>query len=148
MPNVLTLGDPLCADLDLRLAEGLHHGLRVDAAEGGRLAGDLWGVWLALLIPPLLLELHLAHGHDGGGELVAVPLFLLREAEDIEGVISVLELLIVINGRNSGLTLTDIRIEVDVIAKKTFALQIRDEGLEKLIEDVIGPLYLLLLRDS
>ena len=54
--DVLPLGDPLGAHLDLGLAEGLHHEDWVDAEELGRLGRLLRAVWLALLLAALLLE--------------------------------------------------------------------------------------------
>ena len=53
---VLTLRHPLRPHLDLGLAEGLHHQLRVGAEQGGDLLGLRHVVRLALLLSPFLLE--------------------------------------------------------------------------------------------
>lgn len=41
-------------------------------------------VWLRLLLPLLLLELHIAKVHDGARQLVNTSLLLSSEAQDIE----------------------------------------------------------------
>merc|ERR1719394_1607042 len=77
------------------------------------------GVWgdllqLSLVITTLLDVDNTSSSHDTSSQHVAVELLLLRETENVEGILSVLKLLIVINGSNSGLTLGDIDIVVDV----------------------------------
>ena len=57
-----------------------------------------------------LCSLHLAHGHDGRGQPVAVPLVLLREAEDVKGTVSELQLLVVVDGRHGNFALRHIRV--------------------------------------
>ena len=42
--------------------------------------------------------------------------------QDVEGVVSELQVLIVIDGRNGGLALADVVVVVDVVGKKTFFL--------------------------
>ena len=42
-------------------------------------------VGLGLLLARSLLELHVAHVHDAGAELVEVQLLLFRETHDVEG---------------------------------------------------------------
>ena len=87
--HVLALGHPLGAHLDARLAEGLQQRGGVHAAERGGPPGPGAGLrvgTLRLLVPPLLLVAHLAEGHDGRGQLVAVQLLSLTEPQHIEGV--------------------------------------------------------------
>ena len=56
--NVLAFGDPLRADLDLRLAVGLHHGLGVDAQQLSDNLGPVFVlvIRLALFLAAFLLE--------------------------------------------------------------------------------------------
>merc|ERR1711963_73610 len=115
--NSLTLGDPLGSDLDSWLAESLEQGSSFNSAECGHLSSK--GVWgdllqLSLVITTLLDVDNTSSSHDTSSQHVAVELLLLRETENVEGILSVLKLLIVINGSNSGLTLGDIDIVVDV----------------------------------
>merc|ERR1719270_1197884 len=147
LDDVLPLGDPLRADLDPGLAERLHHCLRVDTAVAANLGGDVHGVGLALLVPALLLELHLAHGHDRGGQLVAVPLVVLGEAEDVEGTVGELQLLVVVDRLHSDFALRHIGVVIDIISKTALGLHVRNKWLEELVEDVVAPLHLLLLGD-
>merc|ERR1719494_880230 len=92
-------------------------------------------------------------GHDGGGQHVAGELLLRGKAQDVEGVLGVEQLLIVINGVDLGLTLGDIHIVINVSTDKALgtetsfadAISVR---LEQLVEDVVGPLDLLLLSDT
>merc|ERR1719486_1636542 len=107
----------------------------------------------------LLAGLSLGHiddataGHDGGGQHVAGELLLRVKAQDVEGVLGVEKLLIVIDGVDLGLTLGDIDVVVDVGRHETLgtetsladAVSVR---LEQLVEDVVGPLDLLLLGDT
>ena len=57
-----------------------------------------------------LCSLHLAHGHDGSGQPVAVPLVLLREAEDVKGTVSELQLLVVVDGCHGNFALRHVRV--------------------------------------
>ena len=59
--NVLTLGDPLCADLDPGLAEGLHHSLGINSAASSNLSSNIHRIRLTLFLSALLLKLHLSH---------------------------------------------------------------------------------------
>ena len=108
---------------------------------------------LGLIVASLCLELNSSASHDGGGEHVAVELVLVAEAEDVEGILSVLQLFVVVDGVNLRLALGDIDVVVDVIRETAHLFQppLSDTvsiGLEKLVEDVVRPLNLLLLRDT
>ena len=68
-----------------------------------------------LVVTTLGLELNATAGHDTGGQHVAVELLLSAEAEHVEGVLSVLKLLVVIDGVDLGLALGDVDVVVDVL---------------------------------
>merc|ERR1719266_2725969 len=147
----LALGDPLGTDLDTGLTEGLDHGDRVNTETLGNLPWDvsfLGGLAFSLVITTLGLVLNLTTAHDTGGDLHAVPGLILREANDVEGIHGVLKLLIVVDRGDGGLTLGDKAVKVDVVAKETLFLHVGHERLEELVEDVVGPLHLLLLSDT
>ena len=55
-------------------------------------------------------------GHHTSSQNVAVKLLVRGKSKDIEGILSVEELLVVIDGVNLGLALGDVDIIVDVIA--------------------------------
>merc|ERR1719323_705788 len=121
----LTLGHPLGSDLDPGLAESLDHVHGVDTTESGDLSSV--GVrsnllTLSLVITTLGLELPSTEGHDSGSEHVAVPLLLLSKSKNVEGILSVLQLLVVINGVDLGLTLGDIGVVIDVIREAALLL--------------------------
>ena len=101
-----------------------------------------------LVVSTLCLESDLTTGHDSGSKHHTAPSFCLRESENIEGIPGVFQLFIVINGGDGGLTLGDKNVVIDVIAEVTLGLHFRNEGLEELVEDVVGPLDLLLLSDT
>jgi len=90
----------------------------------------------------------LSHVHDGRHDLVDVEGLLFREVQDVEGVMSELQVLVVIDGRDGGLALADIMVVVDVVGKATGLLKIRHRLLHQLIEDVVGPLHVLLEGDA
>jgi len=90
----------------------------------------------------------LSHVHDGRNDLVDVESLLFREVQDVEGVMSELQVLVVIDGRDGGLALADIMVVVDVVGKATGLLKIRHRLLHQLIEDVVGPLHVLLEGDA
>ena len=78
---------------------------------------------------------------------------MVRETKDVEGVFGVEKLLVVINGINLGLSLGDIDVVIDVVADETLCAESSRAnavaiGLEQLVEDVVGPLHLLLLSDA
>merc|ERR1719150_246186 len=108
---------------------------------------------LSLVVTALGLELHTTAGHHTGGQHVAVELLLLGESKNVEGVLGVPQLLIVIDGGDSGLALGDVDVVVDVSGELTLvsessvadAVTVR---LDELIEDVVRSLNLLLLSDT
>merc|ERR1719266_2154916 len=147
----LALGDPLGTDLDTGLTEGLDHGDWVNTETLGNLPWDvsfLGGLAFSLVVATLGLVLNLAAAHDTSSDLHAVPGLLLREANDVEGIHGVLKLLIVVDRGDSGLALRDKAVEVDVVTKETLLLHVGHERLKELVEDVVGPLHLLLLSDT
>merc|ERR1719443_178559 len=107
---------------------------------------------LSLVITTLSLELNTSKGHDTRCQHVTVPLLLFSKSKNIEGILSVFKLLVVINRVNLSLTLGHIDVVIDVIREAallphalTNAISIR---LEKLVEDVVGSLNLLLLSNT
>ena len=71
----------------------------------------------------------------------------------VEGIFSVEELLIVIDGVDLSLSLGDIDVVVDVAGDETLCTEatladVVSVWLEQLVEDVVGPLHLLLLSDT
>ena len=78
---------------------------------------------------------------------------LWGKAKDVEGILSVEKLLIVINGVDLGLSLGDVDVVVDVRADEALGTEatladVVSVGLEQLVEDMVGPLHLLLLSDT
>merc|ERR1719195_2183612 len=152
----LTLGHPLGANLDTGLAEGLEQGSCVHSAEGGHLAGEgvrANGLHLGLVITTLLDVGDASSSHDSGSQHVAVKLLLVRETEDVECILGVLQLLIVINRGDRCLALGDIDVVVDVsgqlaLVPQTLGADSVTVGLDQLVEDVVGSLDLLLLSDT
>merc|ERR1719204_909140 len=152
----LALGHPLGSDLDPGLAESLEEGSSGAAKAGGGLSGESIrgnGSQLSLVVTTLGLVDDATTGHDGGGEHVARELLLRVKAQDVEGVLSVEQLLIVIDGVDLGLTLGDIDVVVDVgrneaLGTETSLADAVSVRLEQLVEDMVGPLDLLLLSDT
>merc|ERR1712223_1478297 len=111
------------------------------------------GSQLSLVVTSLGLVDDATAGHEGGGQHVARELLLRVKAQDVEGVLGVEKLLIVINGVDLGLTLGDIDVVVDVgrheaLGTETSFADAVSVRLEQLVEDVVGPLDLLLLGDT
>merc|ERR1719336_3389082 len=140
----LTLGHPLSTDLDAGLAEGLDHVEGINAAECSGLARV--GVRahllaLGLVIAALGLELNTTKCHDTRSQHVAVPLLLLAESKHIEGVLSVLQLFVVVNGVDLGLALGHVDVVVDVVGQTALLLQTLSNSvtilLNQLVEDVV-----------
>merc|ERR1719443_1191546 len=107
---------------------------------------------LSLVITTLSLELNTSKGHDTRCQHVTVPLLLFSKSKNIEGILSVFKLLVVINRVNLSLTLGHIDVVIDVIREAallphalTNAISIR---LEKLVEDMVGSLNLLLFSNT
>ena len=90
----------------------------------------------------------LTKAHDSSCDLVAVPFLLIGETNDVKGAVCVLQLLVVINRSNSHFALRNILIVVDVVGQQAFWLQIRDERLQKLVENMVRPFNFLLLSDA
>merc|ERR1711884_127640 len=129
----LTLGHPLGTDLDAGLAEGLEQGSSFYSAEGSHLAREGFGsnaLHLSLVVTTLLDVDNTSSSHDSGSQHVAVKLLLGREAEHIEGIPSVPQLLVVVDGGDSGLVLGHIDVVVDVSGQLTL-------GSEAAIADAV-----------
>ena len=103
---VLPLVHPLGADLDLGTDEVAVEELPVlDAVELSNLLARDRVVHLARLLPSLLLEGHLTEMSDGCCELEGILLLFGAEAKGVEGHVSELQLLSIINGVNLDLSL-------------------------------------------
>ena len=119
---VLPLVHPLGANLDLGTDEVAVEELPVlDAVELSNLLARDRVVHLARLLPTLLLEGHLTEMSDGCCELEGILLLLGAEAKGVEGHVSELQLLSIINGVNLDLSLRK-------AAKRVFQLKIEGEG--------------------
>merc|ERR1712012_1100676 len=154
--NSLTLGHPLSSDLDPGLAESLEESIGINTTESSHLSSECVRsdlLQLSLVITTLLDVDDTSSSHDSSSEHVAVKLLLLSKSKNVEGILSVLKLLIVIDRGNSGLTLGDIDVVVDVAGDLALGSQssLADSitiRLEQLVEDVVGSLNLLLLSDT
>merc|ERR1719270_722987 len=151
----LTLGDPLSSDLDPGLAEGLDHVEGINTTECGSLAwisGRSNMFTLSLVITTLGLELNASKGHNTRCQHVTIPLLLFSKSTNIEGILSVLKLLIVINRVNLSLTLGHIDVVIDVIREAALLLHALTNSitilLDELVEDVVGSLNLLLFSNT
>jgi hypothetical protein len=80
--------------------------------------------------------------------LETAPSFFLREANDIEGIKSVLTLFIVIDGGDGGLALRDVDVVIGISRAVALGLHLGVEGLEELIEDMVRSLNTLLFSDT
>ena len=69
-------------------------------------------------------------GHDSCSQNVAIELLLSSKAEHVEGILSVEELLVVVDGVDLGLSLRDIDVVVDVGAHEAL-------GTEATLADVV-----------
>ena len=122
----LTLGHPLSSDLDPGLAERLEHDLGVNTKGSCCLSWETIQACvgnLCLVVATLGLINNTTASHHTGGQHVAIKLLLWVKSKDIEGILSVEELLIVINGVDLGLTLGDIDVVIDVSADKALGTE-------------------------
>merc|ERR1719474_1579683 len=116
----LTLGHPLSTDLDSGLAEGLDHSSSINTTESSSLANKSIrsnSLTLSLVIYALGLELNSTKGHHTSCQHVAVKLLLFSKSKNIESILSVFQLLIVINRGNSCFTLRYISVVINVSAE-------------------------------
>ena len=103
---ILALVDPLSADLDLRTDEVAIEQLPVlETEQLANLHPRGRVVHLAGLLTTLLLESHLTEMEDGGGQLESILLLSQGEAQGVEGLVSELQLLLVVNGVDLDLSL-------------------------------------------
>merc|ERR550532_63808 len=152
----LALGHPLGSDLDPGLAESLEQRHGLNTAQSGHLAREGGGVnllQLSLVVTTLLDVDDTSGSHHTGGQHVAVELLLLRESKNVEGVLGVLQLLIVVDGGDGGLALGYVDVVIDVVGDAALGPQtaLADSvtvRLEQLVEDVVRSLHLLLLSDT
>ena len=122
-----------------------------------------------LIVAALRLELYASAGHHASSKHVAVELFLIdyvhddflgqclflhlfAEPKHIEGILRVLQLFVIIDGVHLGFALRDVDVVVDVVRQPALPLQglgadLVSVFLEQLVEDVVGPLHLLLEGD-
>ena len=97
--RVLPLVHPLSADLDLGTDEVAVEELPVlDEVELANILAGNRVVHLARLLATLLLERHLSEVGDGCSQLEGIRLLLGAEAEGVEGNVSELQLLSVVDG--------------------------------------------------
>ena len=68
------------------------------------------GLALSLVVATLGDELDTTAAHDAGSEHVAVELLLRRELQDVEGVLGVLQLLVVVDRLDLDLALRDVDV--------------------------------------
>ena len=108
----LSLSNPLSSNLDLWLTESFHELISIDTHKVCNLVGKSHVIRFSLIIAALLLELDFSTAHNASSELVAIPLFFIGESNDIKGIVSELQLFIVINGGNSDLSTRDKKIIV------------------------------------
>ena len=108
---------------------------------------------LSLVVAAFGDELNATAAHDASSEHVAVELLLCRELEDVEGVLGVHQLFVIIDGLDLHLALGDVDVVEGISADaalctKTSFTDAFTKGLLQLVEDVVGPLHSLLLRDT
>ena len=97
------------------------------------------GLAFSLVVATLGDELDATAAHDAGSEHVAVELLLRRELQDVEGVLGVLQLLVVVDGLDLDLALRD----VDVVEGIS-----RDGAPEKIVLLSIKPLFVIFTLPS
>jgi len=93
----LTLDDVLSTDFDLGSADSLKPFLSIDTQEVGNLLGGFSSVGLGLFFSGLLLELSVSRVHKRGSDLVDTSLFFLRETKNVEGLVSGIKFLAIVN---------------------------------------------------
>ena len=76
-----------------------------------------------LVVATLGLELNPSVAHDASSQHVAVKLLLGSKAEDVEGILGVLKLLVVVDGVDLGLALRDVDVVVDVVGGTAFGTE-------------------------
>ena len=108
---------------------------------------------LSLVVATLGLVNDATACHDTSGQHIAIKLLLFSKSKDIEGILSVEKLLVVIDGVDLCLSLRDIDVVVDVRGDEALCTEATGANvvtvrLEQLVEDVVGPLHLLLLSDT
>merc|ERR1711881_234122 len=147
----LALGHPFGTNLDAGFAESLDHLYSVNTPQGSNLPWNvslLCTLILSLIITSLGGVHNFSAGHHTGSNLKAVPGVFFTKSKDIKGIKSVFTLFIVINGGDSGLALGDEGVIVSIGGAETLGLHLRVEGLEELVEDMVGSLNFLLLSDT
>merc|ERR1719431_877492 len=144
------LVDPLSSDLQLGLAEVGDHPLAVNAGQGS----DLLGIALVLDLSLLLLTDgdkvlgHVAHVHHGGSVLVHVVLLILGEAKSLEGLVSELHVLLVVDRGDSELSLGDVPVVQDFIGQEALLLKVGDLVRHDVVEGMVASLKRLLVSQT
>merc|ERR1719412_967422 len=147
----LTFSHPFSTNLDAGFAESLDHFYSINTPKGSNLP---WNVSLLciLILSLIITSLGGVHnfsaGHHTGSNLKTVPGVIFTKSKDIEGIKSVFTLFIVINGGDGGLALGDEAVVVSIGGAETLGLHLGVEGLEELVEDMVGSLNFLLLSDT
>merc|ERR1712223_2174190 len=136
----LTFGYPFSTNLQLRLTEVGDHPFLVNATD----VSNLLSIGLILDFS-LLLFAHwdkvlgeVTHVHDNSGKLVDVVFFLIGEAQDVIGFISIHHVFLVINGRHSGFALGDPPVVIDVIRQEALLLAVRDMVRHDVVEGMVA----------
>jgi len=93
----LTLNDVFGTDFDLWSADSLEPILSIDTQKVGDLFSGFSSVGLGLFFSRLFLECGVTRVHERGSDLVDTSLFILSETENVEGLVSGVEFLIVID---------------------------------------------------
>ena len=144
----LTLGDPLVTDLDLWRAHGLEPLLGLDTEEEAKFVGGVSSVWLSLLFTGLLLEGDVSGVHDTGSDLPDGVLLVLVEAENVEGLVGGVQLLVIINRLDLDLTHGAELVVVWVLGDHAHLVDLGLVAGTDLVEDVETTLGLELEGDT
>ncbi|OAD59362.1 hypothetical protein WN48_09193 [Eufriesea mexicana] len=126
---VTTLGYELVTDLDPWFQQVL--------VKIGTVATKQFGDTFSLFFATPLFELHATHMHDSGGDLVDVILFLLSEAQYVEGLLQVSKFLAIIKARDCRLALRHKVVVMDVVGQQqhlTTACSVGETDIELFTE--------------
>lgn len=85
--DVTALGDEFVTDLNAGFQQVLVQFSAIATEQFGNTATFFFTILFSLFFATTLLEFHATHVHDSGGDLVNIFLFLLGEAQDIEGLL-------------------------------------------------------------
>merc|ERR1719295_395249 len=141
---------PLGSDLQLGLAEVGDHPLAVDAQELGNLlaVGGVLDLGLLLLADWHKVLGHVAHVHHASGVAEHIVLHLGGEAKDVEGFVSELHVLLVVNGGDGELTLGHVPVVLDVVGQEALGLKVGNLVGHEVVEGVVATLKGLLVGET